>query len=100
MPKNRIWDTTSMSDVTALLDTNVLYPAPIRDILLQLAVEDLFRAKWTIDIHREWVEAFNVDIMSRTTHLDKVKVSLHNCAHASNTSGVNFGSLSTRTPCR
>mgnify|MGYP000349331587 CR=1 FL=1 len=46
-----------MSQVTALLDANVLYPAPIRDILMQLAVEDLFRAKWTADIHREWIEA-------------------------------------------
>lgn len=46
-----------MSHVTALLDANVLYPAPIRDVLLQLAVEDLFRAKWTADIHREWIEA-------------------------------------------
>jgi hypothetical protein len=32
-----------MSQLTALLDANVLYPAPIRDILMQLAVEDLFR---------------------------------------------------------
>ena len=46
-----------MGHFTALLDANVLYPAPIRDILLQLAVEDLFRAKWTADIHREWIEA-------------------------------------------
>lgn len=46
-----------MSHYTALLDANVLYPAPLRDILLQLAVEDLFRAKWTDDIHREWIEA-------------------------------------------
>lgn len=46
-----------MSQLTALLDANVLYPAPIRDILMQLAVEDLFRAKWTADIHREWIEA-------------------------------------------
>ena len=46
-----------MSHYTALLDANVLYPAPIRDILLQLAVEDLFRAKWTTDIHREWIDA-------------------------------------------
>jgi hypothetical protein len=37
--------------------SHVLYPAPIRDILMQLAVEDLFRAKWTADIHREWIEA-------------------------------------------
>lgn len=49
--------TSNMSDYTALLDANVLYPAPIRDIMLQLTVEDLFRAKWTADIHREWIEA-------------------------------------------
>jgi predicted nucleic acid-binding protein len=42
---------------TALLDANVLYPAPMRDLLLQLAVTDLFRAKWTADIHREWQDA-------------------------------------------
>jgi predicted nucleic acid-binding protein len=46
-----------MGDTIALLDANVLYPAPIRDILLQLAVEDMFQAKWTADIHREWIEA-------------------------------------------
>lgn len=46
-----------MSYYTALLDANVLYPAPIRDLLLQLAVDDLFHAKWTADIHREWIEA-------------------------------------------
>jgi hypothetical protein len=42
---------------TALLDANILYPAPLRDIFLQLAVTDLFKAKWTADIHREWIEA-------------------------------------------
>lgn len=46
-----------MSRYTALLDANVLYPAPLRDLLLQLAVTDLFRARWTADIHREWIEA-------------------------------------------
>ena len=46
-----------MTRVTALLDANVLYPAPLRDIVLQLAVEDVFRAKWTNDIHREWIDA-------------------------------------------
>lgn len=46
-----------MSGYTALLDANVLYPAPLRDLLLQLAVTDLFRARWTADIHREWIEA-------------------------------------------
>jgi len=41
---------------TALLDANVLYPAPVRDLLLQLAVTDLYKARWTADIHREWIE--------------------------------------------
>ena len=46
-----------MSHYAALLDANVLYPAPLRDLLMQLAVTDLFRAKWTADIHREWIDA-------------------------------------------
>ena len=46
-----------MTRVTALLDANILYPAPLRDIYLQLAVEDVFRAQWTSDIHREWIDA-------------------------------------------
>ena len=46
-----------MSAYTALLDANVLYPAPIRDILMQLAVTDIFRAKWSADIHEEWIRS-------------------------------------------
>lgn len=46
-----------MSHYTALLDANVLYPVPMRDIVLQLAVTGIFRAKWTADIHCEWMEA-------------------------------------------
>jgi PIN domain len=46
-----------MSHYTAFLDANVIYPAPVRDILVELAVMDLFRAKWSADIHREWIEA-------------------------------------------
>ena len=46
-----------MRQYTALLDANVLYPAPLRDIFLQLAVTDPFKAKWTAHIHREWIEA-------------------------------------------
>jgi hypothetical protein len=46
-----------MSRFSALLDANVLYPAPMRDLFLQLAVTDLFKARWSADIHREWIEA-------------------------------------------
>ena len=32
---------------TALYDACVLYPAPLRDLLMHLALTDLFRARWT-----------------------------------------------------
>jgi predicted nucleic acid-binding protein len=35
----------------------VLYPAPLRDFLLELASASLFRAKWSEDIHGEWISA-------------------------------------------
>jgi predicted nucleic acid-binding protein len=59
-----------MSNYTALLDANVLYPAPLRDLLLQLAITDLFRAKWTADIHREWIEA----LLRQEPHRDRTKL--------------------------
>lgn len=45
-----------MSNFTALFDACVLYPAPLRDLLLRLAGTDLFRARWTDRIHDEWIE--------------------------------------------
>jgi hypothetical protein len=40
---------------TALHDACVLYPAPLRDLLMQLALSDCYRAKWTQSIHDEWI---------------------------------------------
>lgn len=40
---------------TVVLDACVLYPAPVRDILLSLAAEGLFKPKWTDIIQDEWV---------------------------------------------
>lgn len=40
---------------TAVLDANTLFPAPLRDLLLSLAVEGLYHARWTSRIHGEWV---------------------------------------------
>ena len=40
---------------TAVLDANVLYPAPLRDLLMRLAVADVFAAKWSERIHEEWI---------------------------------------------
>lgn len=56
-----------MSHYTALLDANVLYPAPMRDVVMQLAVTDIFKAKWSEDVHREWIEA----LMRNQPHRDR-----------------------------
>lgn len=43
-----------MSGLTVVYDACVLYPAPLRDLLMHLAVTDLYRAKWSDAIHDEW----------------------------------------------
>ncbi len=39
---------------TVILDACVLYPAPLRDLLLRLAAEGLYCPKWTDEINDEW----------------------------------------------
>lgn len=39
----------------AVLDACVLYPAPLRDFLVHLAITDAFLARWTEAIHDEWI---------------------------------------------
>ena len=62
------------SKLTALLDACVLYPAPIRDLLLYLADTGLYMPKWTDIIHEEWTRNLllnrpdiSVDQLLRTT---------------------------------
>ena len=44
-----------MATLTALYDSCVLYPAPLRDLLVRLGGTGLFRARWTNQIHEEWI---------------------------------------------
>lgn len=46
-----------MAKFSVIYDACVLYPAPVRDLLMQLALTDLFKARWTDHIHEEWIEA-------------------------------------------
>ena len=46
-----------MASFVAVYDACVLYPAPLRDLLLRLALTDLFRARWTERIHEEWTRS-------------------------------------------
>lgn len=57
------WTLTGKSDYmilnsgyTAVLDTNVIFPAAIRDILFWYAHYDLFTPKWSKNIFDEWKE--------------------------------------------
>jgi hypothetical protein len=38
-------------------DANVLYPAELRNFLMHLAMTGMFRAKWSADVHEEWISS-------------------------------------------
>ena len=44
-----------MATYTVILDACVMYPAPLRSYLLYLAQTGLYRARWTEQIHDEWI---------------------------------------------
>lgn len=50
-----------MANFTVVYDACVLYPAPLRDLLMRLALTELFRARWTDDIHEEWITNLPAD---------------------------------------
>lgn len=52
------WGTSAGTPHTVVYDSCVLYyPAPLRDLLVQLALAGLFRARWTALIHEEWMRS-------------------------------------------
>ncbi len=50
-----------MSHLTVVYDVCVLYPAPLRSFLMYLAMTKLYRARWTHDIHEEWMRNVQKD---------------------------------------
>lgn len=44
-----------MAQFIVIYDSCILYSAPLRDLLMRLALTDLFQAKWTQEIHKEWI---------------------------------------------
>lgn len=55
---------------TVILDACVLYPAPLRDVLLSLADADLYRVRWSIDIEQEWMR----NLLAKRPELDRAKL--------------------------
>ncbi|MBX9683027.1 MAG: hypothetical protein K2X41_04485 [Hyphomicrobium sp.] len=43
--------------VAAFLDANVLYPATLRSVLMELALAGAFRPLWTERVHDEWTRS-------------------------------------------
>jgi hypothetical protein len=50
-----------VSRFTVVYDACCLYPAPLRDLLMELATAELFRAKWTAAIHDDWMRNLLLD---------------------------------------
>jgi len=50
---------------TVIFDACVLYPAPLRDVLLELSVEGIFLARWTDQIHDEWIR----NVLANNPHI-------------------------------
>ncbi|WCE30830.1 PIN domain-containing protein [Vibrio sp. SCSIO 43137] len=44
-----------MGSYTVILDACVMYPAPLRSYLIYLSCTGLYRARWTKQIHDEWM---------------------------------------------
>ena len=69
-----------MAKFSAIYDACVLYPAPLRDLLMHLALTDLFKARWTDEIHAEWINAllrreqYDRKILERTRDLMDLSV--------------------------
>jgi len=47
--------------VAAFLDANVLYPATLRSVLMELALAGAYRPLWTDRIHDEWTRSLQRD---------------------------------------
>jgi predicted nucleic acid-binding protein len=46
-----------LAKFTAVYDSCVLYPAALRDLLVRLGRTGLYRARWTNEIHEEWIRS-------------------------------------------
>lgn len=43
------------SHYTVIYDACVMYPAPLRSLLMYLTLTGLYRARWSDQIHDEWI---------------------------------------------
>jgi hypothetical protein len=65
-----------MSNFTALLDASALYSMTITDLVIEMARTGIFRARWSHDIHNEWIRA----LRSNRPDLDPSKIEARRAA--------------------
>ncbi|MBS0883602.1 PIN domain-containing protein [Pantoea sp. JGM49] len=58
------------SGYTVVFDACVLYPAPLRSFLMYLAAGGQFRARWSEDIHEEWIR----NVLLNRTELNRAQL--------------------------
>jgi hypothetical protein len=46
-----------VASLIVFYDANVLYPAELRNFLMHLALIGVFGARWSADVHEEWIES-------------------------------------------
>ena len=51
--------------IIAIYDANILYPAPLRDLLIRIAQSGLVLARWSETIHDEWTR----NVLKANPHL-------------------------------
>ena len=68
------------SHFTVVYDACTLYPTPLRDLLMHLALSDLFRARWSNMIHDEWIR--NVHANRPDLNLERLERTRAHMNHA------------------
>src|SRR3954451_7426417 len=66
--------------IRAFLDASVLYPASLRDLLMRLTMANLFQARWSNDVHKEWIRSVlrdRPDISPNQLHNVRNAMDLH-----------------------
>src|ERR1700691_875080 len=66
-----------MTATVALLDANVLYPAPVRDLMLQLSFSGLFQARWSAEIDDEWKRNLLTNRPELAERIDRTQAVMH-----------------------
>ena len=58
------------SNYTVVYDACIMYPAPLRSLLMYLALSGEFRARWSDDIHEEWIR----NLLAKRSDISRVQL--------------------------